>query len=150
MKHLRLALVAATFFTVFGLMETRVQAQILDGGFGYGWYPYWFGGPAYQSSAIPTPPYFAIHPPVYYGTRVGMPYGNSPITRPPRPIVRDQIRSYEPEAAPVGQWIENPFYAKTEEADKAKPREERKRRVSPTAETAPTIDNPYFVGGDRS
>lgn len=150
MKHLRLALVAVAFFTVFGMLETRVQAQVFDGGFSYGWYPYWFGGPAYQADLVPTPPYFAIHPPVYYGTRVGMPYGNSPITRPPRPIVREQIGSYEPAPAPVGQWIENPFYAKNEKVDKAKPREERKRRVSTTAETPTTIGNPYFVGERRS
>ena len=79
MKHLRLALVALTFLTVCGMLENRVQAQVFDGGFSYGWYPYWFGGPAYQSDLVPTPPYFAIHQPVYYGTRDGMPYGNSPI-----------------------------------------------------------------------
>jgi hypothetical protein len=94
---------------------------------------------------VPTPPYFAIHPPVYYGGRVGMPYGNSPITRPPRQIVAERALSSESVPAPVGQWIDNPFYEKSRATKQAPSRQERKRRV-PTAVEAPVAtENPYFV-----
>jgi len=33
---------------------------------------------------LPTPPYFAIHPPVYYGTRYQRPYGDSPFAAFPQ------------------------------------------------------------------
>ena len=146
MRHLRLAIAFTSFFTVFGLVETAVQAQVYDFGFYSGWYPYWFGGPAYQSSRVPTPPYFAIHPPVYYGTRVGMPYGNSPITRPPRPVIRVTQTPQETEVAPEGQWIENPFYQKQEQR-KTRDRS-RKQRVSAKAESPSIIENPYLVSNE--
>ena len=44
-------------------------------GFQYGY------GQGYQNSfrnRLPTPPYFAIYPPVYYGKRYERPYGDSP------------------------------------------------------------------------
>jgi hypothetical protein len=79
------------------------------GGWG-AWYPGYPNDPwGYQTGRIPTPPYFAIHPPVYYGKRVGMPYGNSTVTRPPREIV-----DFYPSMQPVvhirqPQLILNPF-----------------------------------------
>lgn len=65
---------------VCGLACSDVQA--FDG-YGYGYFP-WFGygnnGPAaYSLGNIPAPPYFALHPPVYY-SHVITPrsYGRSP------------------------------------------------------------------------
>lgn len=40
----------------------------------------------YQNSfrnRLPTPPYFSIYPPVYYGKRYERPYGESPFASPP-------------------------------------------------------------------
>ena len=48
-----------------------------------------FGNSLYNRSLyglgrLPLPPYFALHPPVYYGIRYGRPYGVSPFPVPPR------------------------------------------------------------------
>lgn len=56
------------------------------GAYGYGFFP-WFGygnsGPAaYALGNIPAPPYFALHPPVYYSQPVARPYGHSPFACP--------------------------------------------------------------------
>lgn len=40
-----------------------------------------FGAPTYNNM---TPPYFALHPPVYYGQRYSMPYGLSPFAAWPQ------------------------------------------------------------------
>lgn len=52
------------------------------GGLGYGGLGlgYAYGNP-YVAGRIPTPPYYAIHPPVYYGQRVHRAYGRSPFAR---------------------------------------------------------------------
>ena len=58
----------------FGCVSPSVQAQ---GPFG-NQFGYTLG---YQNSfrnRLPTPPYFAIYPPVYYGKRFERPYGDSP------------------------------------------------------------------------
>lgn len=52
---------------------------IFNNGFAYNSPPYpW---PFYQHS-IPTPPYFSLHPPVYYTYPVGRTYGYSPYPYP--------------------------------------------------------------------
>ncbi len=35
------------------------------------------------STSVRTPPYFALNPPVYYGSRYARPYGDSPFASPP-------------------------------------------------------------------
>jgi len=53
---------------------------------------------------LPTPPYFAIHPPVYYGKRYERPYGDSPFASFP------QLRS-APDYYPVPR--DTPFRTRT-------------------------------------
>ncbi len=48
--------------------------------FGYGG----FGGGRAMQSYNATPPYFAMHPPVYYGERFARPYGASPFAAWPQ------------------------------------------------------------------
>ena len=59
-------------------------AQADWGGFGSAYYGY--GG--FQGGGIrpyvPVPPYFALHPPVYYGQRYTRPYGASPFAAGPQ------------------------------------------------------------------
>ena len=43
------------------------------GGLGAGYYRH-----PYRWGRVPTPPYFALHPPVYYGQQYRRPYGVSP------------------------------------------------------------------------
>ena len=67
------------------------DARAYDHGGGYGCYG--FGLPYamnyllpqshYSSGRIPTPPYFALHPPVYYDIPVARTYGYSPFAYPP-------------------------------------------------------------------
>lgn len=47
--------------------------------FGYGGY-----GGARMQTYVPAPPYFALHPPVYYGQRFTRPYGVSPFAAWPQ------------------------------------------------------------------
>jgi hypothetical protein len=81
-KHLLAALCAVGF-----LMPAVASAQYpwygpIAGGYG-GYdnglvYPFF-----YRVRSIPTPPYFALQPPVYYGPRLlYRPYGNSPFAYP--------------------------------------------------------------------
>ncbi|EMI57994.1 hypothetical protein [Rhodopirellula sallentina] len=77
-----LALVAAVCFA--GLMDNRsVHAQCFGP---YGFQAYGFYQPygAQYRSRVGTPPYFALNPPVYYGTRHFRPYGISPFAAPPQ------------------------------------------------------------------
>ena len=59
-------------------------------GYGYGYFP-GYGVP--DCISVRTPPYFAIHPPVYYGTRYARPYGISPFAAPPVVHVPDGYRA---------------------------------------------------------
>ncbi|MFO0923833.1 MAG: hypothetical protein U0905_15235 [Pirellulales bacterium] len=52
-----------------------VQAQDPAFGFLYG---YSLGQARAIRTHLPAPPYFAVHPPVYYGERYARPYGDSP------------------------------------------------------------------------
>ncbi len=51
----------------------------------YSFLPFGFYQPygAFYKNNIPTPPYFATNPPVYYGARHSRPYGLSPFASPP-------------------------------------------------------------------
>lgn len=88
--------------TVLAPMTSVASAQ--DNGLGYA---YLFGYGANNTSAVrsyvPAPPYFALHPPVYYGQRYTRPYGESPFAAWP------QLRSpagYQPRpAAPYAQPV---------------------------------------------
>lgn len=80
--------------------QNGVQVYALGGGFGQ----FFAGGrnDLYASGLIPTPPYFAIHPPVYYSMPVSRAYGYSPYAYP------DYVRTPQPKAiAPVA--YRNPY-----------------------------------------
>jgi hypothetical protein len=89
-----------------------VQAQGYCGGGGIGYYGLSnrsFGqiDGLYRTGAIPIPPYFALHPPVYYSQPVARPYGYSPFAYP------GSVRT--PEIAPVvaAKAITNPHVTPT-------------------------------------
>jgi hypothetical protein len=77
MNRLVCSFVFAIAFVVLGSSASPVLAQSpwLYGGMGGGFY-----GPYWQSTTSPrTPPYYAVHPPVYYSSEViRRPYGTSP------------------------------------------------------------------------
>jgi hypothetical protein len=94
---------------------------------GFGW---WLAPPRispYSSGQIPVPPYFAIHPPVYYSHAIPRPYGYSPYaypaTTPPIPeLVKPAVfhnpfvpkqtsdKQAKAEAASTPLVQANPFY----------------------------------------
>ena len=115
------------------LVGTASTANAYDYGYGSGGLWPWFGhgnqGPAaYALGNIPAPPYFALHPPVYYSHQITpRSYGRSPFACScdchgaqavaTRVIVNPHVRVQKP-AEPAEQTarvalaprIENPFY----------------------------------------
>ena len=79
----RLLTLAVLGFSIFCL-EAVAQAECCGNGGGYGFSPfsgYLYSSP-YAAGRIPTPPYFALHPPVYYSGPVPRSYGYSPFPYP--------------------------------------------------------------------
>jgi hypothetical protein len=87
------------------------------GGYGNGW------GYGVTSDYVPSPPYFAVHPPVYYSPYItarhygaspfAWPAGMSPITY----VARSEQATVEP------QLIENPYVGGAKAASKSAPAE---------------------------
>lgn len=77
MKFYLTAILCAISFVASAGQASADCGRFGIGGFGsYGYYNYGIG------PYIPAPPYFALHPPVYYGTRYTRPYGDSPFASP--------------------------------------------------------------------
>ncbi len=126
-----LVVLAVAFFAV-----SHVQA----GGFGCGSYMWSNPYPAdltdlYKVGAIPLPPYFALHPPVYYDMPVPRSYGYGPWAYPPyveTPEIVDEPtpeiiqnkyvpkpvnqESKAPKMASAPKLIRNPYVSQTESA----------------------------------
>ena len=69
-------------------------------GHGYGWsYGLYYGHriSLYTSGQVPIPPYFSLHPPVYYSFPVARTYGYSPYAYPPG-IMTPDARLHRPKA----------------------------------------------------
>ena len=97
------------FMALAALCASEVShAQIMDPVYGF---PFGFslGAQAAFRNRLPTPPYFSIYPPVYYGKRYERPYGESPYASFP---LLGQIPNYAPVPAEsrvgVPQTIVNP------------------------------------------
>lgn len=121
----------------FALM-TGNSAEACDGGcggvYGLGVYGNYSGAP-YATGRIPTPPYFALHPPVHYqGQPVPRSYGHSPFAFPGR-TTAETMEHVQAEV------IENPYVRRAAEP-KAKPIEADENRV---AEIVPQIIRNPFV-----
>lgn len=98
-----------------------------------------FGGTGVQSFA-PTPPYFALHPPVYYGQRYTRPYGVSPFAAWPQ---LQSNASYAPQPhVNRAQVIANP-YCTTCDVPVAAGELTRVAPVEPLV-----IDNPYYKAAE--
>ena len=107
--------------------------------FGYGGY-----GGARMQAYVPAPPYFALHPPVYYGQRFTRPYGVSPFAAWPQ---LQPNAAYAPQQhVQRAQVIDNPYCVgeviAVEEVGAAS--------TTPPAAAATeplVIDNPYYQAG---
>lgn len=86
MKNI-IGMAVVAFALVLGASAEPAQAQHHGyGALGYGGIGGYgllgLNGGAYRSGRVPTPPYFALHPPVYYSQPVPRPYGHSPFAYP--------------------------------------------------------------------
>ncbi len=108
MKPLFFSLCLASLGGLFGGATASAQGF---GGFagqgngGYPFVPFGFYQPygVQYGTSISTPPYFALNPPVYYGTRYSRPYGLSPFAAPP---AMDAPTSYRGQVSP--QFVRPP------------------------------------------
>ncbi len=94
-------------------------------GFGY-------SGSLYGLGYVPVPPYFALHPPVYYGHRYYRSYGGSPFAR--RAVGRQPSRI-------AARMIINPHAARK---PAAKPAPERPAAPDSKTAQAQMILNPFY------
>ena len=125
-------------FGIFSLVLAALAVALLAlpasaGQFGYGAYVWSSPYPAdltplYALGTIPTPPYFALHPPVYYEMPIPRTYGYSPWAYPPY-ITTPEI------VEPVPEIIQNKFVPQP-----------KKSSEKPKMVSAPLrIQNPYVV-----
>jgi hypothetical protein len=81
----RRILVVVVVALACGSLSSTAQAQTW-GCYGAGGFPYpgfiGYASSPYSLGLIPTPPYFALHPPVYYSVPVARTYGYSPFAYP--------------------------------------------------------------------
>lgn len=117
MRKIVLALLAAAVTVGFGMPQTaRADGRIIvhrsgsvHFGNAHGLGNRWAWGPFSLNRSlgyIPTPPYFALHPPVYYSHPVAVPYGMSPY-----PIVSysPMFRTHHERPTPEPQVVINPY-----------------------------------------
>lgn len=135
MKSLRYVLPA------LALLLAGAASASADCGYGHGVGNCWFGnlnaygssGTLYGSGYLPVPPYFAVHPPVYYSHQYYRPYGWTPFAQP------GWMGAATLRPEPVAKVILNPHVAQ-----KAK---DEQPRMDHTAQKSEMIHNPYFVKG---
>jgi len=119
-------------FAAIGLLGTCVGELRADGFHsrtGMPWFAYGYSGSLYGLGRLPVPPYYAIHPPVYYSLPQARPYGHSPYAysgdyRPPMKPARRLVRNPHVEMLPLPEPVETP---------------------ETTTSTARVIQNPYYA-----
>jgi len=151
---IRRVLIAVALLAVLA-MQSPAQAQWGCGLGGYGMNAYGYGMPVgwYTGVQGRMPPYFALHPPVYYsGEIIRIPYGASPFACPwgVCPGLPTGPTAVEVEEAPAPEgvnimpmaeltMIENKFY---------KPDSVRQRKQVGN-EQGKMVANPYYQAGAK-
>lgn len=142
MKPICRMLTSFAVVAAFSVFAEPASAQVAYGscqGCGHDYGSRWFGffEHPYASGRIPTPPYFAIHPPVYYSYAVPRSYGYSPFSYP------GTVRTPEivEQSASKSTVIINPHVkSKVKEASSEKADD----KVAERAPKPQLIINPYF------
>lgn len=129
---------AVCFIAVVGVFADRAEAFDRFGGRHYRpWYS------PYQSDFtrlhaignIPTPPYFSLHPPVYYSRPVARTYGYSPYAYPPQTRTPESV-------ARIPRVIQNRFVP-------SPPKDATKKAIKGKVTAAPVrIVNPFMADGE--
>lgn len=141
MRTIRLSVCLAAICALSSVLSSSAMAQIGPWGAWGTWYSYPYAASAFNSDwrSMPNPPYFAVHPPVYYGPRIRMAYGHSPFARPPLTVVDSRGREDTVEAPlQTGLMISNP-YVVVALSDSGKEATVAKRQI---------VDNPYYLPKD--
>jgi len=102
-------------------------------GFESGFFGYRSSSSLYGLGYIPVPPYYALHPPVYYSHPVPYPYGASPFARLP-------ARGFEIDVSP--RPIVNPYIPLGTET---LPESEAPVETEATASAPKLIANPFYT-----
>ncbi|MDP6058279.1 MAG: hypothetical protein QGH33_05275, partial [Pirellulaceae bacterium] len=128
MKLYRLVLVIAAI-GLTNLFVSEVRAGGIHGRSGLPWFAYGYSGSLYGLGRLPVPPYYAIHPPVYYSLPQARPYGHSPFAHsgdyhPQVKVERRIVRNPHIEVMPLPEPVESP--------------------AETTTTTARVIANPYY------
>ena len=150
MRFSHIALLVVAVFLLVGTTSSSVQAQVAPG---CGGVNYWLGGGGlggshfgrgysspYAMGRIPTPPYFALHPPVYYSHPVPRTYGYSPFAYP------GIVATPEIVAAPVPAEVINPHVTPSAKASVEKI-ETRTAQAKPKMIVNPFVTNPGLKPG---
>ena len=130
MKLVRtLSLFAVAFATVcISAQSASAQDPYCSGGFPWPNYNNSISSP-YAAGRIPTPPYFSIHPPVYYSVPVPRTYGHSPYAYP------GTFRTPDVEIAKTAMMV-NPYATKKASEEKT---------LDKTASASRMVINPYVT-----
>ncbi len=132
LKYVLPMMVALAMFAFAG----QASAQCGGGGIGNCWFgnlnAYGSSGTLYGSGYLPVPPYFAIHPPVYYSHNYYRPYGTSPFAQSGNAAMVV--------ARPTPQMVMNPHVA---------PANVKNKPAADNTARAEMIMNPYFVSGQK-
>ncbi len=119
---------------------TMSSARAFDGCNGLGMaylYGYGANNVGRMHSYVPSPPYFALHPPVYYGERYTRPYGLSPFAAWPQ--LQPTAGYYGQRAVDRTMTIPNQHYPQSSKATTAAGSVVTTKPVEPQI-----IENPYF------
>ena len=134
-----IALLAAGFIGAATLVPGSASAQgpLSGNGLYCGGFPGIAGYGAnllpYSLGHVPVPPYFALHPPVYYSQPVARTYGYSPYAYP------GSVRTPDVAPTPTAALIENPYVEPTQRV-----RQDTKGKTVSTS-TPEVILNPYVT-----
>lgn len=137
-KHGLMALVAMVL-AVGSLQSAKAQDPTMGFMMGYS-----LGQTQRFQTRLPTPPYFSIHPPVYYGKRYERPYGESPYAAWPMLQPSEEYRPQLKSSTGVSQV--NPYCPPATESVHL-PMEQPVAQAAVAPGKKVVIDNP-FVGSD--
>lgn len=121
---------AASFLIAIDSQATQAQCNPYQG---------WHGIRSGNNIIAPRPPYFALHPPVYYDRIVPRAIGYSPFALPPGVVPAENSVQVEPLS------VMNPFYKP--KVEKKEPKKVAKANANPSNHkvTAKKVSNPFYL-----
>ena len=119
MKSVGRILVFGAAIAMLGLCNPATEAgDVFSVNAGLPYWGYGFSGSLYGLGRVPVPPYFALHPPVYYGDRYARPFGASPFAGRSQMTYPDSYRPVPDGLDPANYRPHHHMFAPS--ADKAK------------------------------